>query len=194
MVGLLLQWLVLERFADLRHAHIACWCDNTPTVAWATKLLATKAIHAAQLICILALCMLTHQASPMTTLHISGEHNWMADFASRSFKIFQEQNKFLTKFHHHFPLPQNNSWICCCLPNATTGQVLSTLLTLTSNLELWRRLSQHRSVTGGTGSTFFPPTLIRTFKIWLQQNTGPACFRLTGTGGQIWTWPPSQNW
>jgi len=33
MVGLLLQWLVLERFANLKHAYIACWCDNTPTVA-----------------------------------------------------------------------------------------------------------------------------------------------------------------
>jgi len=55
MVGLLLQWIVLEQITNLKHAHIACWCDNTPTVAWATKLLATKATNAAQLLCILAL-------------------------------------------------------------------------------------------------------------------------------------------
>jgi len=55
MVGLLLQWIVLEQFTNLTHTHVACWCDNTPTVAWATKLLATKATNAAQLLCILAL-------------------------------------------------------------------------------------------------------------------------------------------
>jgi len=50
MTGLLLQWIVLEQFADLAHTHVACWCDNTPTVAWATKLLATKATNAARLL------------------------------------------------------------------------------------------------------------------------------------------------
>jgi len=33
MTGLLLHWLVLERIADLAHLHVACWCNNTPTVA-----------------------------------------------------------------------------------------------------------------------------------------------------------------
>jgi len=50
MMGLLFHWLVLEKFNDLAHSHIAIWCDNTPTVAWATKLLATKAVLAAQLL------------------------------------------------------------------------------------------------------------------------------------------------
>ncbi len=50
MTGLLLQLIVLEQFADLAHTHVACWCDNTPTVAWATKLLATKATNAACLL------------------------------------------------------------------------------------------------------------------------------------------------
>jgi len=43
MVGLLFHWLVLKNFADLAHTHVACWCDNTPTVAWASQLLSTKA-------------------------------------------------------------------------------------------------------------------------------------------------------
>ncbi len=47
MLGLFLQWLVLKKFVDLAHMHVACWCNNTPTVAWASKLLATKAVTAA---------------------------------------------------------------------------------------------------------------------------------------------------
>jgi len=50
MTGLLLHWIVLELVTDLSHAHVACWCDNTPTVAWASKLLSTKATTAAQLL------------------------------------------------------------------------------------------------------------------------------------------------
>jgi len=33
MMGLLLEWLVLEIFADLAYKHIACWSNNTPTIA-----------------------------------------------------------------------------------------------------------------------------------------------------------------
>jgi len=47
MTGLLLQWLVLERIADLAHSHVACWCNNMPTVAWALHLLSTRATNMA---------------------------------------------------------------------------------------------------------------------------------------------------
>jgi len=50
MAGLLMHWLVLESIADLQHTHVATGCDNTPTVAWTTRLLATKAPIAAHLI------------------------------------------------------------------------------------------------------------------------------------------------
>jgi len=55
MMGLLLHWIVLELCTDLTHAHVVCWCDNTPTVTWASKLLSTKATIAVQLLQILAL-------------------------------------------------------------------------------------------------------------------------------------------
>jgi len=42
MVGLLLQWFVLEIFANLSHKHVACWCNNTTTMACTSKLLETK--------------------------------------------------------------------------------------------------------------------------------------------------------
>jgi len=99
-LGLLLQWIVLEMVADLAHTHVACWCDNTPTVAWATKLLSTKATTVAQLLRILALRMLHCQASPLKTLHMAGNTNKMADFASHSFIEYQDQSHFLIEFHH----------------------------------------------------------------------------------------------
>ena len=81
MAGLLLQWFVLEHFTNLAYSHVACWCDNTPTVAWASKLLASKTPTAAKLLRTLALRMLECKASPITTMHIPGELNQMADFA-----------------------------------------------------------------------------------------------------------------
>jgi len=121
MTGLLLHWLVLERIADLAHSHVACWCDNTPTVAWASRLLSTKATNAARILRVLALRMLDCKASPMTTQHVAGELNVMADFASRSFVSFPEQRAFLTEFQKHFPISQDASWTLCHLPNALVG-------------------------------------------------------------------------
>jgi len=93
MAGLLMHWLVLENIADLQHTHIATRCDNTPTVAWTTWLLATKAPMATHLICALALCMLVCQASPLTMFHLPGKTNCMADIASCSLKTFPNEKR-----------------------------------------------------------------------------------------------------
>ncbi len=55
MAGMLCQWLVLEVMAEVAHTHVAIGCDNTPTVAWSSRLLATKAPIAAHLLRALAL-------------------------------------------------------------------------------------------------------------------------------------------
>jgi len=170
MLGLILHWLVLEHFVDLKHTHVACWCDNTPAVAWASKLLATKAVRAARLLRILALRMASCQASPLTTMHIAGERNEMADFASRSFQTHPSSAEFLTEFHSRFPLPQNAFWIEFHFPKKLIGRVFSTLLIDTPTLGSWRRLKKQGSVTGGTGSTSFQAVSIHTFKMWMSAN------------------------
>jgi len=170
IVGRLLQWLVLENFANLAHKHVACWCDNTPTVAWVSKLLASKATWAAHLLCIMALHTIHCKASPLTTLHVLGEMNKMADFASRSFITHPDSQLFLIKFHNCFPLPQEASWIMCQLPNKLLGRVFSTLSTLTPMLGSWHWLTQQASTTGGTGKNFFHPVSTQTLRTWLQQN------------------------
>jgi len=138
MLGLFLQWLVLEKFVDLAHTHVACWCDNTPTVAWASKLLATKAITAACILCTLALRMMACKASPLTTLHVLGEMNKMADLASCSFDQWPNDHNFLTEFNTRFLLPQNACWIYCQLLNASIGRALALLSMLTCEMALWR--------------------------------------------------------
>jgi len=81
MMGLLLQWLVLEHFGNLQHSHIACWCNNNTTmVAWATHLQSAKATNVAQVFHILALCMHACQSLPIMMQHIARELNTMADF------------------------------------------------------------------------------------------------------------------
>jgi len=105
MLGLILHWLALENFANLAHTHVACWCDNTPTVAWASKLLSTKAVKAARLLRILALRMSACQASPLTTLHVEGDKNSMADLRHVRLCITKTQPIFslnsTTDFHCH---------------------------------------------------------------------------------------------
>ena len=170
MAGLVLQWLVLENFAELAHTHVACWCDNTPTVAWAMRLLSTKATKAAKLLRILALRMIACQSSPLTTFHVEGERNQMADFASRSFTDFPESTNFLTEFHRKFPLPQNAFWINYHFPRKIIGRVFSTLSTVTPTMGSWRRLGRRGSVTGGIGSTSFQAVSTHTFRMWMQRS------------------------
>jgi len=182
-MGLLLHWIVLELCTDLSHVHIVCWCDNTPTVAWASKLLSTKATMAANLLRTLALRMLHCRASPLTTLHVEGDTNKMADFASQSFNEFQNPNLFLTKFHNRFPLPQDASWNLFQLPNATIGRVCAMLSTKTPTLESWHRLAQRGSVIGGIGRTFYPTISIHTFKMRIESGKLPSySFSLDGSG------------
>jgi len=151
----LFQWMALENVAKLAHVHVACWCDNTPTVLWASQLLATKATNAAHLLCILALQMIACQASPMTMLHIAGEMNKMADFVLWSFVTCPDTKQFLTEFHTHFPLPQDASWIAFQFPKNVFGRIFSALLTPTLTMGSWLRLTKQGSITGGTGKNFF---------------------------------------
>jgi len=102
MAGMLCQWLVLEVMAEVAHIHIAIGCDNTPTVAWSSHLLAMTAPIATHLLRALALQMLAGEASPLATLHIPGEMNHMVDIASQSAVSHPDNQTFLTHFNSMF--------------------------------------------------------------------------------------------
>jgi len=137
MVGLLCHWLIMEQVADLAHAHVVAGCDNSPTMAWATRLLSTRSMVAAHLLRILALHMLAQQASPLTTYHWPGHLNTMADTVSHSFTSHPSASTFLSHFSSLFPLQQNDSWHLCQLPTSTCGKIYSAMLTTTSTLAWW---------------------------------------------------------
>ncbi len=109
-------------------------------------------------------------ASPLTTVHITGISNTMADFASQLFDTFPNASTFLTEFQSCFPLPQQASWICCCLPNATVGYILSMMSMPTSALASWWQLKQHTTVIGDNGLNSFHETSTHTFRNWQNHN------------------------
>jgi len=174
MAGLVCQWLVLECLADLQHCHVAVGCDNTPTVAWASRLLSSKAKTAAHLLRALAIRMLACQATPLTAYHIPGVLNTMADVASRSLVSQPSDREFLTLFNARFPLEQDTSWTLCTLSSKTVGKLYSTLRTTTSPLVWWQRTTRNASVTGGTGETSFGPLSTRIFKTYIQMKKFPS--------------------
>jgi len=174
MAGLVCQWLVLECLADLQHCHVAVGCDNTPTVAWASRLLSSKAKTAAHLLRALAIRMLACQATPLTAYHIPGVLNTMADVASRSLVSQPSDHEFLTLFNARFPLEQDASWMLCTLSSKTIGKLYSTLRTTTSPLVWWQRTTRNASITGGTGKTSFGPLSTRIFKTHIQMKKFPS--------------------
>ncbi len=174
MAGLLMHWIVLESVADVQHAHVAAGCDNTPTVAWTSRLLASKARTAAHLVRALALRMLACQASPLAAFHIAGEANRMADFASRSIKPHPDDQKFLTHFSKLFPTPQTTSWHLFQPHKNISGKLYSALQTTTSPMAWWLQITNKGTVIGSTGSAFSHPTSSRTFKTYIARNKFPS--------------------
>ena len=159
LAGLVLHWLVLEYVVDdLRHKHVAMYCDNTPTVAWANRLASKNSKIAGRLLRALALRQRTRRASPLLSISIAGEDNVMADVASRSFRgnnaktTFEvSNNDFLTYFNSQFPLPQNLQWKQFHLASKVTTRVISEMQNKPLNMESWLRLPTKGGSIGTTG-------------------------------------------
>jgi hypothetical protein len=86
MVGLVLLWIVIEGVCpDLREKCVTLLSDNSPTVSWVTHLASRRSVVAEHLVQVLALCLKTMHACPLTPLHIEGVQNAIADVPSQSF-------------------------------------------------------------------------------------------------------------
>ena len=158
MAGLLLHYLVLENLTDLKHVHVAAWCDNTPTVSWANKLNSAKSRVAARLVRALSLRIQVNEASPLITVSIAGTDNVMADVASRAFGSqatdiidTADDDVFLHDFSHRFPLPQGDSWTMFRLPNKVCSLVISELRLSPSRMESWLRITRKGAAIGRIG-------------------------------------------
>lgn len=70
MAAMLLHYLVLEHLVDLKHVHVAAWCDNTPTVCWTNKLSSPLSRILGHLMWALAMHIHANEASPLISMSI----------------------------------------------------------------------------------------------------------------------------
>ena len=155
LAGLVLGWLVLEQTdMPLRFRHIGMFCDNTSAVAWAFKGHCSTSIPAAKLLRLLAVRQRTRQASSLLPVSIAGEHNKMADTASRAFKegeYFQASDDLLTYFSSTFPL-QTGSWQECVCHPKYASRVISCLRSEPQQMESLTKLPKLKKNTGANGA------------------------------------------
>jgi hypothetical protein len=180
MAGLLLQYLVLEQLVDLKHEHVAAWCDNTSTVSWARRMTSSRSKIGHRLVRALMMRINVNEASPLVTVSIAGCRNDMADVASRSFgpsssrtsdPSFDNTNLlFLDSFDSEFPLEQDASWRLFLISTKLSSLVFSELRAQPQSMASWRRLTRKGNVIGERGSssastiTWTPSSAIATQK------------------------------
>jgi hypothetical protein len=157
MAGLLILWLVIECVVpDLDSKHVALLNDNAPTISWATKMTSKNSACAAALLRVLSMRLKLARVSPLIPMHIPGVQNAISDIPSRSFGRkakwhCKSDSDFLKMFSQKFPLPKQNSWTLCHLPQETVSRVISVLRTQRSELGEWRRLTKKSRSIGSLG-------------------------------------------
>ncbi len=86
MAGLLMLWLAVEGVCGLlQEKLITLFCNNSPSIGWATCLPSKQSMVAKHLIQVLAMHLKIHWACPLTPMHIEGKRNAIADIPLRLF-------------------------------------------------------------------------------------------------------------
>ena len=161
MAGLLLEYLVLELLVDLKHEHVAAWCDNTSTVSWARRMTSSRSRIGHRLVRALMMRINVNEASPLVTVSIQGCRNDMADVSSRSFgpnsktssaNFETTHHSFLQNFNTQFPLEQNASWRLFQLSTKLSSLVFSELRGQPQTMDSWRRLTRKGNAIGTLGN------------------------------------------
>jgi hypothetical protein len=153
MAGVLLHEAVLEHTLgdDMLGAQMAIGCDNSPAVAWTTRM-ATRSESpiAFRLLRGLAMRQRVTQSAPPAVFHVAGVNNTLADVASRRlagvaspFHLLEKSpdamcpETFLTIFDSSYPLPQQQSWTNVQPPSGLWSNVISTLRGQPLGLQQW---------------------------------------------------------
>ena len=143
LLGVLMHWLALEHAVGteaLRHQSPAIWCDNMSAVSWIHKFRTATSRIASNILRALATRLHVCHSGLLSVDHISGLFNVMADVASR--KHTTNLTDFLKTFSSKFPPPQKNFWQLFQFSTKLTTRICSELLTTTSTMESWNRLSK----------------------------------------------------
>ena len=119
-----------------KHTPLGTLCDNTPTVSWVDSMaLKSKSTTAGHLLRGLAFMLYCAQAGRLTTVHVPGVDNVMADIAPRPSKaqqLFRSTSAlsdidFRSSFDTTFPLPGNQQWTLATVPSWLRYNVFETL-------------------------------------------------------------------
>jgi hypothetical protein len=143
MAGVLLHELVLESVLGpkMQGAQVAIGCDNSPAVAWSTRMASRSATPISyRLLKGLAMRQRTTRSAPPAVFHVAGVSNTLADVASRpivrsatEFHLLSKSpspvvpNEFLNHFNSLYPLPQMQLWHSVPPPSVHLSNVISTL-------------------------------------------------------------------
>jgi hypothetical protein len=129
MAAVVLHLNVLEPLVPLmHHKSMQIHSDNTPSVAWLTKM-ATKAANsdaAHRLVRGLALRQRMLHSAPVSITHVADADNNLADIALQATTQLDDDNAFLMHFDNLFPL-QERFWQRASPPPAQLSNVISTL-------------------------------------------------------------------
>ncbi len=146
MAGLLMLWLVIEGVCSpLQEKCITLFCDNSPSIGWATRLASKQSMVAEHLVQVLAMRLKIQWACPLTPMHIEGKCNAIADIPSRLFESnplwkCKTDSDLLTLFNSMFHLPNQQSWTIFCLNCKLVTRVTSALQMKPFKMDDWRQL------------------------------------------------------
>ena len=155
--------ILLAKAPHTKWEPIGTLCDNTPTVSWIDKM-ASKSVSptAGRLLRGLAFMLHSYHAGRITTVHVPGQENIMADIASRPSKahaLFRcdtptlSDPDFLSAFDRMFPLPLQALWTFAMVPLWLKSNVFETLRGRRLDLRLW-------TGTSGTGTGKRGPSIV----------------------------------
>jgi hypothetical protein len=134
----------------MKHAPLGTLCDNTPIVSWIDQMASkSKSPTAGRLLRDLAFMLYCCHAGRLTTVHMPGVENVMADIASRPYKaqtLFCASSQlsntnFLSMFNTAFPLPNAQVWTLAIVPQWLKSNVFKTLCGKQLELGQWTGLS-----------------------------------------------------
>ena len=158
MAARLLQHNILEYLVPLEYKTVGIFSDNTPTVAWATKLCAKKSTVAGRLLRALALRHHVTKSAPAVTASIPEKDNIRADNSSRWFdSIFNKKYlkitncNFLFVFNKKHKL-QTGNWAEFRLCTELSSKVISELRGEQFTLASWTRIPRNGGSIGRIGA------------------------------------------
>ena len=166
MAAALVHFAVLASNTSLKDASSLIYSDNSPTVAWCSRMAdKSKSKIAGRLLRGFAMLQRKIHSSPVLVLHVGGDDNKMADFASRCYNTplrNATNTEFLSTFNKFFP-QQDGIWKTADLPTETISVVIKCLRGRRLEMQEWTTPSV--STIGGIGSPTAscptpPPTLL----------------------------------